>query len=251
MTQASAVEFKGVNLRFYRGQSTVQVLTDLSFAVESGEFLSIIGPSGCGKSSILNLIAGFIEPTSGQILIDGQDRDLARVNVGVVFQEYLLFPWLTVAQNIGFGLSQSFENESHKDRVVEDHVHLMGLEGFENSYPNELSGGMKQRVALARALAYSPSILLMDEPFASLDAYTRYSMQELLLDIWRTKQKTIVFVTHDVDEAFRLANRILILSARPGRVREVLKIRGSDQATADSIVLDSGQRERIFKLMGE
>lgn len=251
VTSASAVEFQEVDLRFYRGRKSVQVLSDFSFAVESGEILSIIGPSGCGKSSILNLVAGFIKPTSGRILIDGRDRELTKLTVGVVFQEYLLFPWLSVVQNIGFGLSQAFVDESSKQGVVANYVHLMGLNGFENSYPSELSGGMKQRVALARALAYSPSILLMDEPFASLDAFTRYSMQELLLKIWRAERKTILFVTHDVDEAFRLSNRILVVSSRPGRVREVLQVRGSGREGSDGVTLDAAQRERIFRLMGE
>lgn len=251
MTVASAVEFRGVDLRFHRDRKTVDVLEDLSFAAESGEILSIIGPSGCGKSSILNLIAGFIEPTRGRILIDGQDRQSTKVSVGVVFQEYLLFPWLRVSQNIGFGLSQSSADESSRKRIVADYVHLMGLEGFESSYPDELSGGMKQRVALARALACSPSILLMDEPFASLDAYTRYTMQELLLRIWQTERTTIVFVTHDVDEAFRLSNRIMILSARPGRLQETLRIRNAGSRDSGQVIIDAVQRKRIFELMGQ
>jgi ABC-type nitrate/sulfonate/bicarbonate transport system ATPase subunit len=191
--------------------------TDLTVA--PGEFVAILGPSGCGKSTLLRIVAGLDTPTSGEVTLDdvavagpGPDR-------GMVFQSYTLFPWLTVERNIRFGLRERGVNEAEQREIAARFVARTGLRGFENHWPRQLSGGMQQRTALARALANDPEILLLDEPFGALDHQTRELMQELLLEIWEADRKTVLFVTHDIDEAVFLANRVLVMSARPGRIK--------------------------------
>jgi NitT/TauT family transport system ATP-binding protein len=203
------------------GQS-MPVLEDISLEVSNGEFICLVGPSGCGKSTLLNTMAGFLSPTSGSVAIDGETvvgPDPRRI---LVFQERGVFPWLTVEGNIGFGLSKLPRAE--REQRIAHYVKTVRLEGFENSYPSDLSGGMKQRLQVARALAVNPDILFLDEPFGALDSITRVIMRGELLRIWQAERRTILFVTHDIDEAVQLADRVVVLSSRPARIQDVLTI---------------------------
>jgi ABC-type nitrate/sulfonate/bicarbonate transport system ATPase subunit len=191
--------------------------TDLTVA--PGEFVAILGPSGCGKSTLLRIVAGLDRPTGGELFLDGAPIAGPGPDRGMVFQSYTLFPWLTVQQNICFGLRERGVAEAEQRAIAEKFIARTGLKGFENHWPRQLSGGMQQRTALARALANDPEILLLDEPFGALDHQTRELMQELLLEIWEADRKTVLFVTHDIDEAVFLANRVLVMSARPGRIK--------------------------------
>ena len=188
------------------------------------EFVCVVGPSGCGKSTLLNIIAGLHEPTSGQVLVDGQAVSGPGPDRGVVFQQYALFPWLTVQKNVEFGLKLQGMSQDKAEQEAKKYIKMVDLEQFAQSYPKELSGGMKQRVAIARAYAINPKVLLMDEPFGALDAQTRTQLQTELLKTWEKEQKTCFFITHDVEEAIILAQRVIIMSARPGRIKEVVEI---------------------------
>ena len=200
----------------------VEALQHVSLGVEEGEFLCILGPSGCGKSTLLNIAGGFLAPTSGIVTIDAEPVTAPDRRRIFVFQERGVFPWLTVEGNIGFGLFDVSEEE--RKRRVAQYVQLVGLEGFEKAYPRELSGGMKQRVEVARALAVNPDVLFLDEPFGALDSITRLQMRSELLRIWRAERKTVLFVTHDIEESVQLADRVVVLSARPGRIRRIVDI---------------------------
>jgi NitT/TauT family transport system ATP-binding protein len=190
----------------------------------NGEFLSIIGPSGCGKTTLLRIIAGLEQHTTGEVLINGEQLTEPWSRVGFVFQEYALFPWRTVSENIEFGLEiKNVPKQDRRQRALE-YIHKFGIDGFEDKYPKELSGGMKQRVAIARTLINNPSMILMDEPFGSLDSQTRNTMQEFLLSIWQNSNRTILFVTHNIDEAVFLSNRVIGLSKRPGSIKFSLEI---------------------------
>ncbi|BCY18087.1 MAG: ABC transporter ATP-binding protein [Chloroflexi bacterium] len=202
----------------------VVAVEDASISVRENEFVSLIGPSGCGKSTLLRAAAGLEIPSSGEITVDGQPVDGPGADRGMVFQAYTLFPWLTVSENIRFALKKTSLTSAEKDDRVREYIRLIGLEGFENSYPNQLSGGMRQRVAIARALVYRPKILLMDEPFGALDAQTRLLMQELLLQVWENHRSTVLFVTHDVEEAILLSDRILVMTALPGKIKAEIMI---------------------------
>jgi ABC-type nitrate/sulfonate/bicarbonate transport system ATPase subunit len=211
-----------ISMVFGRGNDSVNVLDDISIEVGEGEFVCLLGPSGCGKSTMLNVIAGFLSPTKGQVRIDGQTvtgPDRRRV---FVFQERGVFPWLTVEGNIGFGLSAL--SEAERAERIAHYVDLVGLKGFEKSYPRELSGGMKQRVEVARALAVNPDMLFLDEPFGALDSITRLIMRGELLRIWEAEKKTIVFVTHDIDEAVQLSDRVIVMTARPAKIQRIVDI---------------------------
>lgn len=208
-----------------RGQDDVVALHDINLSVEEGEFVSILGPSGCGKSTILYIIAGFITPSGGQILKDNIPIVAPGPDKGVVFQEYALFPWLTVAKNIEFGLKVQNISSKKREAIVNKYVEMMNLTRFRDAYIYELSGGMKQRVAIARTLAYEPDIILMDEPLGALDAQTRELLQEEILQIWERTKKTILFVTHSIDESIFLSTQIVIMSARPGTIKDVIDIR--------------------------
>jgi ABC-type nitrate/sulfonate/bicarbonate transport system ATPase subunit len=191
--------------------------TDL--AIRPNEFITILGPSGCGKSTLLRIVAGLDRPTTGRVLLDGRVVSGPGPDRGMVFQSYTLFPWLTVAENIAFGLTEKGVAPAEAREIVASYIEKVGLRGFENHWPKQLSGGMQQRTAIARALANDPEILLLDEPFGALDNQTRGLMQELLLGIWEREQKTVLFVTHDIEESIFLASRVLVMSARPGRVK--------------------------------
>jgi NitT/TauT family transport system ATP-binding protein len=205
-----------------RGNLLVLDGVDLEFA--SGEFVSIVGPSGCGKSTLLQLIAGLERLTSGHISVDGRSLNGPGLDRGIVFQEYALFPWQTVQKNVEFGPRVRGLTKKERRLISEKYIELTGLQGFESYYPGELSGGMRQRIALARALANEPEILLMDEPFAALDAQLREALQQEVLQIWEQTRKTIVFVTHQIEEAIFLAQRVVVMTARPGRVKEIVNL---------------------------
>lgn len=207
-----------------RGGGNVVALNDVSFSVREGEFVCIVGPSGCGKTTLLKIIAGLERPTSGVVTLDGKPVSGPGRDRCMVFQEYALFPWRTVLKNITFGLENLGIPKEERLKIAKRYIELVGLRGFEDRYPHELSGGMKQRVGIARALAIEPEVLLMDEPFGSLDAQTRNMLQKELLEIWEKTQKTILFVTHSVDEAVFLADKIVVLSARPAVVKEILEV---------------------------
>ena len=207
-----------------RGGKPVTALQPTDLVIGNNEFVTILGPSGCGKSTLLRMVAGLDRPTSGRITVDGKPVDGPGADRGMVFQSYTLFPWLTIAQNIAFGLHEKGMPEGQQREIVASYIEKVGLRGFENHYPKQLSGGMQQRTAIARALANDPGILLLDEPFGALDNQTRALMQELLLGIWEREQKTVLFVTHDIEEAIFLATRCLVMSARPGRIKADLSI---------------------------
>ncbi|MCB8912471.1 ABC transporter ATP-binding protein [Rhodococcus rhodochrous] len=203
---------------------TFTALDDVSIDLAAGEFLVLVGPSGCGKSTLLDLLGGLSEPTSGRILLDGRSVSGPGLDRGIVFQQYALLPWRTARANVEFGLEAKGLSKKQGRVLADDYLDLVGLAGFGDRYPHELSGGMKQRVAIARSLAFDPEVLLMDEPFAALDAQTRESLQDELLRIWRETGKTILFITHGIDEAIYLGQRVAVLTSRPGRVKTIVDI---------------------------
>ena len=202
----------------------VPVLEGFDLQVREGEFLSILGPSGCGKSTFMNILAGLAHKTGGDLLVDGKPLQCINRNQGVVFQGYALLPWRTVLDNIAVGLEIRGVGKAQRLETAREYLELVGLNGFASRYPHELSGGMRQRVAIARSLAYNPDVLLMDEPFAALDAQTRETLQSELLRIWGTHKKTIVFITHSLDEAIFLSDRVAVMTQRPGRIKEIFDI---------------------------
>lgn len=220
LAQESKIEIQNLSKIYKTKSGTFQALENVSLYVKNEEFVSILGPSGCGKSTILRILAGLEEHTSGSVKVSGEEVRGPSRKRGMVFQSYTLFPWLTVRENIEFGLMLKGMKEKERREISDRYLELVGLEKFANSYSKELSGGMKQRVAIARALANQPEVLLMDEPFGALDAQTKQSMQKLLLDIWKKEKTTIVFITHDIDEALFLSQRIYVMKARPGRIVE-------------------------------
>lgn len=209
----------------YKGTTKdVHALDNVNLDIYKNEFVCVIGSSGCGKSTLLNILAGLDTPNSGIIEIDGKPIEGTGVDRGVVFQQYALFPWLTVGKNVAFGLELQKKSKSEINDIVDHYLKAVGLIDFKNSYPKELSGGMKQRVAIARAYAVNPNILLMDEPFGALDAQTRAQLQTELLNTWDNEKKTCFFITHDVDEAVFLAQRVVIMSPRPGRIKSIVEV---------------------------
>ncbi|TYK49187.1 ABC transporter ATP-binding protein [Actinomadura decatromicini] len=235
-----------------RGGGEVTALHDVSLDVAEGEFLVVVGPSGCGKSTLLDLIGGLAAPTSGRVLIDGAEVTGPALDRGIVFQQYALLPWRTALRNVEFGLEAKGLGRRERVETARRHLELVGLSGFADRYPHELSGGMKQRVAIARSLAYDPDVLLMDEPFAALDAQTRDSLQEELLRIWAKTGKTVVFITHGIDEAVYLGGRVAVMTARPGTVKEVVDIDlGPRDADRDprSTPEFAAHRHRVWSLL--
>ena len=219
-------QFQHVSLSFDTPKGSLRVVDDVSYDIHDGDFIAVIGPSGCGKTTMMSMLAGFQKPTSGKVLFDGNPVTGPGPERGVIFQEYGVFPWLTVKDNIAFGLKLKANHVpvAERDQICEHYLALMGLSDFANSYPKHLSGGMRQRLAIARAYAVKPQFLLMDEPFGALDAQTRLRMQNLLLDVWTQVPTTVLFVTHDVDEALYLADRVIVLSARPARPIATLEV---------------------------
>jgi len=218
------LEIKGVYKQFFADGKEMETLHDINLSIRENEFVCFIGPSGCGKTTLLRIVAGLEVPTSGTVTLDGIPIKGPSPERGMVFQEYSLFPWRTVLDNIVFGLELKKVPLDEQKRLGRQYLKMVGLESFEIRYPHELSGGMKQRVAIARALVNNPRAILMDEPFGALDAQTRNIMQSELLRIWEEEKKTVIFVTHSVDEAIYLADTIVIMSARPGRIKDVIEI---------------------------
>ncbi|OLO05874.1 ABC transporter ATP-binding protein [Salinicola socius] len=220
----TCLDIRQIGLTFSSGQKSVTALEDISLQVAENEFAVIVGPSGCGKSSLLYLTAGLLEPTSGEIRVNDKRIDGPGADRGMVFQAYTLFPWLNVRDNVEYGLKRRRLPAAQRQEIVEYYLREVGLERFADAWPRQLSGGMMQRVAIARALANDPDILLMDEPFGALDSQTRLSMQQLLLNVWGHNSKTVLFVTHDIDEAILLADRIYVMSGRPGVISRTLEV---------------------------
>lgn len=218
------IEVKSLCKSYGSSGSTLAALDSITLSICSGEFVCLLGPSGCGKTTLLNCLAGFVQPTSGTIAMNGQPIAGPASERGVVFQDHGLLPWYTVEQNVGLGPKIAHAAADEMKEVVRRYIALVGLEGFESRFPVQLSGGMKQRVGIARALANKPQALLMDEPFGALDAQTRQTMQDELLKIWEAERKTIVFVTHSIPEAIFLADRVIVMSPRPGRVAEIVPV---------------------------
>ncbi|HKA49663.1 MAG TPA: ABC transporter ATP-binding protein [Candidatus Dormibacteraeota bacterium] len=220
----SSLEFRDVEMEFRSRAGATRALDPISLEVPDRQFACLVGPSGCGKSTLLMVAAGLVRPTRGEVLADGRPAHEPSASRGMVFQSYSLYPWLSVRRNIEFGLEMKRVPKAERRRISSELISLMKLDGFAEAYPKTLSGGMKQRVAIARALANDPDVLLMDEPFGALDAQTRQIMQELLTDIWQRYRKTVLFVTHDIDEAVFLGDMVYVMTARPGRLRTVIPI---------------------------
>ncbi|TMD42482.1 MAG: ABC transporter ATP-binding protein [Chloroflexi bacterium] len=220
----SEIRLVEVAMRYTTRQGQVQALERISVTVPDGQFACIVGPSGCGKSTLLMVAAGLVEPTEGEVLVDGSPTSQPGADRGMVFQSYSLYPWLSVRRNIEFGLEMKKTPKADRERRSNELIRLMKLDGFADAYPKALSGGMKQRAAIARALANDPQVLLMDEPFGALDAQTRQIMQEMLTDIWQRYRKTVLFVTHDIEEAIFLGDVIYVMTNRPGRIRTTLQV---------------------------
>lgn len=225
---------ESVSKIFGTGTQRVTALQDVSLRFGKSEFVCLLGPSGCGKTTLLNMLAGFEHPTAGRLHAFGEPVSRPGADRTMMFQDYALFPWLTVAENIEYGLKREGCEKHERERVSAHYVKLIDLVGFEHKYPRQLSGGMRQRVALARALAVQPKMLLMDEPFAALDSFTRERMQDELIRVWQAERKAVVFVTHSIDEAIKLADKIVVMSARPGRVSGVIDIADARPRDLDS-----------------
>ena len=245
------LEVKNLQKNFETPHSRVIALNDINFKTYKREFVCVIGPSGCGKSTLIRILAGLETKTSGQVLLDDKEVTEPGPDRGMVFQGYTLFPWLTVKRNVMFGLDLAGRGKATAEEEARQWIDLVGLSKFENSYPHQLSGGMKQRVAIARALANQPRILLMDEPFGALDAQTRAKMQSYLMEIWKNIDVTILFITHDLDEAVYLADRILVLKAHPGEVQELIEVpvpqpRSPDQLLSPEFLATKKRLEELI-----
>ena len=224
MSARQRLEMEGISKTFDTGEQSVLALDDVSIALAENEFVTLVGTSGCGKSTLLSIAAGLQSASAGEVLVDGEPVAGPGRDRGVVFQSYTLFPWLNAKENIEFALRGESLSASERSDQSMEHLKLVGLEDFADKYPNQLSGGMQQRVAIARALSYRPEILLMDEPFGALDALTRQLMQEWLTKIWEQHKLTVLFVTHDVEEAVYISDRVLVMTNRPGRIKKEVKV---------------------------
>jgi NitT/TauT family transport system ATP-binding protein len=233
----------GLSKRYTSQGAAVPALVDINLEIQEGEFICLLGPSGCGKSTLLKIIAGLIPASSGRITINGKAIDGPGPERAVVFQDYALFPWMSVRDNIEFGLEARKLAPSARKEISDKLLSVVGLSDFASRYPHHLSGGMKQRVSIARALAVNPSLLLMDEPFGALDAQTRQSLQDELLRIWREYRKTVIFVTHSIEEAIYLSDRIVVMTARPGRIKEVITIDEARPRDMTGNAMNRRQRE--------
>ena len=218
------IEIRDVSVRFGRNGHSVEAVSGVSLDVKPGDFVTVIGPSGCGKSTLLNIVAGFLQPTLGEALLDGAPITGPGADRGVVFQQYSLFPWMTVRKNVEFGLKMQGLGANARESAARSLLGMAGVLAFENHYPDQLSGGMKQRVGIVRALATSPQVMLMDEPFGALDSQTRTVMQEILTNMWQQLQLSVLFITHDIEEAIFLSEKVYVMTARPGRIKAEIPI---------------------------
>lgn len=254
------VEISNLGVRFGRGANVVEAVSNVSINVNPGEFVSILGPSGCGKSTLLNVVAGFVARSDGSVRIDGKEVNGPGAERGMVFQQYSLFPWMTVRKNVEFGLKMLGRHSSERETAARTLLGLAGLLAFENHYPDQLSGGMKQRVGIVRALATSPQVLLMDEPFGALDAQTRIVMQQILTNMWQRFRLSVLFITHDIDESIFLSDKVYVMTARPGRIKAEIEVplprpRVAEMTTSHEFLKLKRQlheliREESFKAMG-
>lgn len=241
------IEVKNLSITFEQNEKEMTALKDVSLGIEKGEFVCLLGPSGCGKSTLLNAMAGFLRPSEGSITIDGNEVQNPSISYVTIFQNYGLLPWRTVEKNVTLGLETKKVPKEEQKKIARKYIEMVGLKGAEKKRPGQLSGGMQQRVAIARALAVNPEILFMDEPFGALDAITRMKLQDDILQICRTTQKTIVFVTHDIEEAIYLADRVVILDANPGQIKADLRIplgKNRDRTSEDFLAI----RDKIFEI---
>jgi sulfonate transport system ATP-binding protein len=241
-----SLKIEQLSKSFQIDNGKVNVLENVNLTVKPGEFLSIVGSSGCGKSTLLRLIVGLEKEYQGKILLENKPISGPGVNRGMVFQEHRLLPWLTVKENVAFGLTIHTEETG---RIVQDHIDLVGLSGFEKAYPHQLSGGMAHRVAIARALVNRPQVLLLDEPFGALDALTRIQMQQEILRIWEVEQTTMILVTHDIDEAIFLGDRVIVMSNRPGTIKKVISVnlsRPRDRSSYEFVSIRKSVYEEFF-----
>ncbi|MBQ8139813.1 MAG: ABC transporter ATP-binding protein [Lachnospiraceae bacterium] len=239
------LQIKKVNKEFTIEGNTLQILKDINLDIKDGEFVSIVGASGCGKSTLLKMIIGLHSITGGEIVVAEGKNGNSATRIGIAFQEARLLPWFTVFENIEFGITKALSKAERKEQV-ERLIELVGLKGFEKAYPRQLSGGMQQRVSIARALVADPDILLLDEPFGALDALTRINMQNEILEIWKKKKKTMILVTHDIDEAIFLSDKIVVLSSRPGEIKRIVEVKDSrprDRSSSNFVYV----KKKIFK----
>ncbi|ARU30484.1 sulfonate ABC transporter ATP-binding protein [Sulfuriferula sp. AH1] len=254
------IEIRNLDVRFGKGANLVDAVNDVSIDVKPGEFVSILGPSGCGKSTLLNVLAGFVKRSGGSVQVDGKEVSGPGAERGMVFQQYSLFPWMTVRKNVEFGLKMQGRSSSERETAARTLLGLAGLLAFENHYPEQLSGGMKQRVGIVRALATSPQVLLMDEPFGALDAQTRVVMQQILTNMWQRFRLSVLFITHDIDESIFLSDKVYVMTARPGRIKAEIEVplprpRVPEMMTSHEFLLLKRElhaliREESFKAMG-
>ena len=245
----SHISVRNISLTYDTPAGRVHAVDNVSFDVERSEFVCLVGPSGCGKSTMLNIIAGFLKPSAGEITIGGKPVTGYGTDRGVVFQDFAqLFPWRTALGNVTFGLEMKGVAKAEREAIAMEQLRLVKLDKFAKSYPHHLSGGMQQRVAIARALAYNPAVLLMDEPFAALDALTRDDMQKLLADVWRETKKTVVYVTHNVAEAVYLADRVIVMSPHPGRLKSVVPITLARPRNPLGVEFLEGQKKLLREL---
>jgi NitT/TauT family transport system ATP-binding protein len=243
------IEIRNVTLDYDTPNGKVRAVESASFTARTSEFVCLVGPSGCGKTTLLNMIAGFFPPTQGEIRIAGQAVNGQGLDRGIVFQDFAqLFPWRTALGNVAFGLEMKGVPKEERERIAREQLHLVKLEKFAGAYPHHLSGGMQQRVAIARALAYNPGVLLMDEPFAALDALTREEMQRLLAEVWRETRKTVIYVTHNVAEAVYLADRVIVMTPHPGRIKAEVPIRLARPRDSLSVEFLEHQKELLRHL---
>lgn len=248
MEKRTLVEIQNLYKQFIIDGKQLEVLEDINLAFKEEEFISIVGASGCGKSTILRVIAGLETPSKGSALLDNKEIVQPSINCGMVFQEARLFPWLTVEKNVEFGISKKMTKEQ-KQATIQKHIDLVGLNGFEKALPRQLSGGMQQRVSIARGLVNNPELLLLDEPFGALDALTKILMQKEVMRIWQAEKKTMILVTHDIDEAIYLSDKVVVLSSRPGKVKGIITIdiaRPRDRSSADFTRIKKLIFEKLF-----
>lgn len=245
MIEKKHIVIKNLSKQYKINDSYVDILSDINLEINQGEFVTVVGASGCGKSTLLRIISGLEKAAEGEVLLDGKAVEKPGLACGMVFQESRLFPWLSVAKNIEFGISQKISNDGKRE-IVQKFINLVGLAGFENAVPKQLSGGMQQRASIARALINNPKVLLLDEPFGALDAITRINMQNETLRIWKAEKKTMILVTHDIDEAIYLGDKVVVLSSRPGRIKKIINValpRPRDRSNTEFIRI----RKEIYK----
>ncbi|WP_042171307.1 ABC transporter ATP-binding protein [Paenibacillus gorillae] len=233
VAERGRIEISGIQKVYETKKSRFEALRDIQLTIDSNEFLTILGPSGCGKSTLLRMVAGLDEPTEGELMLDGEPIIGPCADRGMVFQGYTLFPWLTVRENIEYGPKLKGIPTLERRKISNEWLRTIRLESFDKAFPKQLSGGMKQRVAIARALANKPKVLLMDEPFGALDAQTKLEMQEMLLEVWEKERTTVLFITHDIDEAIFLSQRIVVMGAGPGRILKEFKVQLPDRLAPD------------------